>query len=152
MELCISNGYLIRFPGISPDTIARWQNDMKSKSPFFGFSFSCVQTACSALKDGFGIRIAGTMGPHFLSGRTLVKALQNGFVDSSGASIPFEIYRTSRRVPDMPNLVKKLYAQDKILAPASVLLIVVAVGPTAYASGKLYLLVKGSRHLGQKRR
>lgn len=107
-----SEGYLIHFKDVPSEKIAHWQENMRQKSSFQGFSVSCVQTACSALRNDFDIKIAGYNGPHVFSSPTFMQLLKNGFVDSKGNKIAFEIVQTSRKVQPLGEFRSKLESFD----------------------------------------
>ena len=107
-----SEGYLVHFPNIPAETISKWQEAMTEKSALRGISFSCVHTACSAIRTGFGIKVAGTEGPNIFSGSTFRKLLEKGFIDDSGKAVEVQIYKTSPKVPNLHSLSGKLDGQD----------------------------------------
>jgi hypothetical protein len=111
----ISRGLLVHFPDIPKETIRNLREKMSKKNRFLGFSISCTHRACAALKDGFGIRVKGTNGPNILTSSTLEKILNDGFVDTNGQEIPFEIIKTSQRMEDLTGMNKTFKKTDKTM-------------------------------------
>jgi hypothetical protein len=132
----ISNGYLIKFPGVPPEKAAAFVEKMREKGNFRGFSVSCVGKACSALRRDFGIRVAGTVGPRVFSGTTFKKILENGFVDREGKPVPIEIYMTSTKAAEPNKMHTELASQDFNIGLVSM----IGFGILGGGAGTFYLL------------
>ncbi len=113
-----SNGFLIHFPNIKKEQILSWLHKNENKQ-FAGFSLSCTHTACSTLRNDFGIKLEGSVGPEVFSGSNFEKILENGFVDQTGKKVPFEIIQTSGDMVSLVEMRHKLSAQDTGYATTS---------------------------------
>ena len=115
-----SPGYLIRFPRIPRKQVRQWIATMSRRTHVNGFRISCVHSACTALRDGFGIRIAGSSGPDVLLTPALRRILENGFVDAKGRPVRIEIYQTSSEVVSPERLAERYKSYDRFYTAATV--------------------------------
>lgn len=114
----------IRFPTLDKVKAAAAEAKLSKEFPLGGFSISCVNQACTSLRDRLNIRVNKSDSPVFLT-TTFKHILEDGFVDENGKPIPFEIYKINS---DEASLSKR----SKGFALSDVSYSLLSIGATYY--------------------